>query len=270
MAEFLTTADVNARLEKIIENAKKELVLISPYLKVHDRLKQSIEVSSRSGVKVQIVYREEKQKQEVSAWLESLTHVGIGFCKGLHAKCYLNEREALLTSMNLYEFSQQNNYEMGILVSSRSETTLYGKIYDEAYKVLQASTTVREPAPQSSTAPSPMKAVGSMLQRFGRALEQDRETTQTVEALENSQSDHLQSSHEAPIEGFCIRCRVVIPANPDMPYCKSHYRTWNRYKNETYKEDYCHMCGNEYTATMLKPVCHDCYTKYKDDFFVAS
>ena len=40
MAEFLTTADVNARLEKIIENAKKELVLISPYLKVHDRLKQ--------------------------------------------------------------------------------------------------------------------------------------------------------------------------------------------------------------------------------------
>ena len=270
MAEFLTTADVNARLEKIVENAKKELILISPYLRVHDRLKRSIEDRSRSGVKVRIVYREEKQKHEVSAWLESLTHVGTSFCKDLHAKCYLNEREALLTSMNLYEFSQQNNYEMGILVSHRSEQTLYGKIYNGANIVLQAATTVREPAPQSSTAPSPMKAVGSMLQRFGRALEQDRETTPTVEALENSQADHLQSSHEAPIEGFCIRCRVVIPANPDMPYCKSHYRTWNRYKNETYEEDYCHICGNEYTATMLKSVCHGCYTKYKDDFFVAS
>lgn len=270
MAEFLTTADVNARLEKIVENAKKELILISPYLRVHDRLKQSIEVRSRSGVKVRIVYREEKQKQEVSAWLESLTHVGTGFCKDLHAKCYLNEREALLTSMNLYEFSQQNNYGIGILVSRGEEPTLYRKICDGANKVLQASTTVREPAPQSSTAPSPMKAVGSMLQRFGRALERDRETTPTVEGLKYSQSDDLLSSPETQTEGFCIRCGVAIPANPDMPYCKGHYRSWNRYKNETYEEDYCHMCENEYTATMLKPVCYACYTKYKDVFFVAS
>ena len=31
------------------------------------------------------------------------------FRRNLHAKCYLNEKEALLTSMNLYEFltSQQ-------------------------------------------------------------------------------------------------------------------------------------------------------------------
>ena len=58
MAEFLTTAEINARLEKIIENAKKELVFISPYLKVHDRLKQLIEVRARSGVKVQSDYQQ--------------------------------------------------------------------------------------------------------------------------------------------------------------------------------------------------------------------
>ena len=39
MAEFLTTTGVSERLENIITGATEQLVLISPYLKINDRIK---------------------------------------------------------------------------------------------------------------------------------------------------------------------------------------------------------------------------------------
>ncbi len=37
----------------------------------------------------------------------------------LHAKCYMNESEAIVTSLNLYEFSQVNNIEMGFYINNQ-------------------------------------------------------------------------------------------------------------------------------------------------------
>ncbi len=61
----------------------------------------------------------------------------------LHAKCYLNENEALLTSMNLYEFSQSNNDEMGLIVSKREEPDLYDKIRQRVDAYREASEEIR-------------------------------------------------------------------------------------------------------------------------------
>src|SRR5690606_5768052 len=38
----------------------------------------------------------------------------------LHAKYYANESRAILTSMNLYGFSQNNNIEVGVLMEKKS------------------------------------------------------------------------------------------------------------------------------------------------------
>ena len=53
-----------------------------------------------------------------------MTSIKTSVRKNLHAKCYLNEKEALLTSMNLYEYSQEHNDEMGILVSVDQRSAL--------------------------------------------------------------------------------------------------------------------------------------------------
>ena len=145
MVEFLNTEEVSARLVAIISNAGEFLYLISPYLSVNDRLKQRIEAKASSEVSVHIIYRHQEQRSDVSAWLESLPSTKTSFCENLHAKCYLNESEALLTSMNLYEFSQVNNYEMGVLISRREEPELYRKIFNEVEHIREGSTTVHEP-----------------------------------------------------------------------------------------------------------------------------
>ena len=61
-----------------------------------------------------------------------------------------------------------------------------------------------------------------------------------------------------PGDGYCIRCKVALPADPEKPYCQRCYGSWNRYKNESYEEKYCHMCGNKHTTTRLKPLCVAC------------
>ena len=75
----------------------------------------------------------------------------------------------------------------------------------------------------------------------------------------------------APAEGFCIRCRASIPANPTQPYCSRCYGNWKRYGNKEYSEKHCHICGKDHTATLLKPACLACFRKVKDSLeFAAS
>ena len=40
MAEFLTTTGISHKLETIINGASDRLILVSPYLKINDRLRQ--------------------------------------------------------------------------------------------------------------------------------------------------------------------------------------------------------------------------------------
>lgn len=73
-------------------------------------------------------------------WLKSTTSIRSSFCKDLHAKCYLNENEAILTSMNLYEFSQvNNNNEMSIHIDKATDPDLYKDIYEEAERLIRIS-----------------------------------------------------------------------------------------------------------------------------------
>ena len=112
---------ISDRLEKIIKNAEERLWLISPYLKVNNRLKELLE-GKKPSVDVRVIYGKSELQPEEKKWLEGLTQIKTSFRPNLHAKCYLNENEALLTSMNLYEFSEKNNDEMGVLVSTMTKT----------------------------------------------------------------------------------------------------------------------------------------------------
>ena len=64
-------------------------------------------------------------------------------CSTLHAKCYLNEKEAIVTSMNLYSYSQDNNDEMGIYVTKKEDPELYEEISNEAKRLLRISEEIR-------------------------------------------------------------------------------------------------------------------------------
>ncbi|MGB1321719.1 MAG: DNA repair protein, partial [Vibrio gallaecicus] len=72
-----------------------------------------------------------------------LSFVRTSFCKNLHAKCYMNESSCIITSLNLYEFSQVNNNEMGIFIDRDEDSEIYKDSYDEAQRIIRISDEVR-------------------------------------------------------------------------------------------------------------------------------
>ena len=143
MARFLNTSATNYFLEELIKNAKDRLILISPFLRLNDRIKELLEDKNRLKIDVRVVYgKSELQPAEIS-WLKSLTYLRTSFCKNLHAKFYINEEMCIITSMNLYDFSQQNNNEMGILINRAEDPELYKEAYEEAQRIIRISDEVR-------------------------------------------------------------------------------------------------------------------------------
>ena len=55
----------------------------------------------------------------------------------------MNENECIITSLNLYEFSQINNNEMGILIARDADNQLYSDAYEEAQRIIRISEEVR-------------------------------------------------------------------------------------------------------------------------------
>lgn len=160
MAKFLTTTGTNYHLEELIKGASDRLILISPFLKLNDRMKELLADKNRLKIDVRIVYgKSELQPQEIE-WLRGLTYIRTSFCKNLHAKCYMNEELCIITSLNLYEFSQVNNNEMGILIQRSEDNQLYKDAYEEAQRIIRISEEVRislervasEPATTHATA----------------------------------------------------------------------------------------------------------------------
>lgn len=143
MAKFLNTSATNYYLEELIKNASDRLILISPFLKLNDRIKELLEDKNRLKIDVRIVYgKSELQPIEIS-WLNELSFIRASFCKNLHAKCYLNESSCIITSLNLYEFSQVNNNEMGVYVSREEDSIMYRETYEEAQRIIRISDEVK-------------------------------------------------------------------------------------------------------------------------------
>ena len=143
MAKFLNTTAVNYHLEELIKDAKGRLILISPFLKLNDRIKELLTDKNRYKIDVRIVYGKSELQPEEINWLKELTYIRTSFCKNLHAKCYLNEELCIVTSLNLYEFSQVNNNEMGVLIRRSDDVELYKDAYEEAQRIIRISDEVR-------------------------------------------------------------------------------------------------------------------------------
>ncbi len=140
MARFLTTQGTSYYIEDIIRNAKNELVLISPFLQLSKTLFERLKDADRQNVKIYLIYGKDELKPEERKQLSQLQNLSLYFFQNLHAKCYFNEENMVITSMNMYEFSEKTNREMGVLVSARGDGNLFSDALKEAKSILDSAT----------------------------------------------------------------------------------------------------------------------------------
>jgi hypothetical protein len=133
MAKFLETQTISSELLKLIKEAKDKIILISPYLKVNPQIQERLKTKSLSGTMSEIVmiYGKTELKNSELEWMKTIKDLKVIEKLNLHAKCYLNEDKAIICSMNLHDYSQQNNIEMGLMITKEQDTDAYNELIEE-------------------------------------------------------------------------------------------------------------------------------------------
>lgn len=133
MAKFLDTQAISNELMKLIKEAKEKIILISPYLKVNSQIQERLRTKSKVGTlsEIVLVYGKSELKKTELDWIKGIEDLKVYEKSNLHAKCYINEEKAIICSMNLFDYSQQNNIEMGILISKQHDPEAYNELFEE-------------------------------------------------------------------------------------------------------------------------------------------
>ena len=214
------------------------------------------------------------------AFFTQFPNVEIRHEKRLHAKYYANESNALLTSMNLYSYSQDNNIESGVLTKAgllKNLTGLSNSLIGETdfdkqasayfWKVIEQSEPLfcKEPVFQSGFLGFNKKSehseikVNKLSSVFAEAksIKVENETNKKVELKDNSTPT-----------GYCIRTGAKIPFNIEKPLFPEAYKSWNRYGDVDYAEKYCHFSGelSGGETSVSKPILKKNWKKAKEIF----
>lgn len=237
MAEFLTTNGTSYHIENIIIEAKSKLVLVSPYLQISKTFYERLKDASNKNVAIKIIYGKDELKPNEKNSLAELKNVELFYFQNLHAKCYLNESKMVITSMNMYEFSEKTNREMGVLIDRSIDKDLFDKAVAETRSIIQSA----EPIPLKKT---------------------ERQTTTQFKPVSNGLP---KPKYQKQLRGYCIRCETRIDYNPEKPYCADCFATWAQFENPDYLENVCHRCGEYDETSMNRPQDRDCYQLWKKE-----
>ncbi len=249
MAEFLTTQGTSYYIEDIIRNARNELVLISPFLQISKTLLERLKDADRQNVKIILIYGKDEMKPDEKKKLKELKNLSLYFFENLHAKCFFNETSMVITSMNMYEFSEKTNREMGVLIRAKGDEKVYSEAVKETRSIIDSAT--KDSLTRND---------------FGRVAKEAKPILYSATKDDSRTPSRTRTTSRTKQNGFCIRCGTPIPYNLDVPYCHDCWKKWDaKGGNPDYRErdGKCHACGKPAPTTMAKPLCDSCYRSQK-------
>lgn len=127
MTKFITGNELKNTIDDIIWNAKKNLLILCPYIKLDKYFKDLFDGHSNNpNVHIMIVFgknendvRKSLSKEDLD-YFKKFPNISVIYVPKLHAKYYGNERAGVITSINLHDSSFKDNIEFGVY----SETTM--------------------------------------------------------------------------------------------------------------------------------------------------
>ena len=143
----------------------------------------------------------------------------------------------VITSMNMYEFSEKTNREMGVLIDGNADKELFAQAVAEAYSILQSAEPVSLKKSERQTSP----------------------------LIKQTTDGHAKLKYQKQLRGYCLRCEIRIDYNPERPYCPDCFASWYQYQNPHYKENVCHRCGEYDETSMFNPQDGNCYKLWKKE-----
>lgn len=291
MAKFLTGNKLNTEVEEILENAYSQLILISPFIKLHDRY-VSVLKSKKDNPELKIIVVFGKNEEDLSKSLKiedlkffmDFPNIEIRYEKRLHAKYYANESSALITSMNLYSYSQDINIEAGILTKSSllgnltdgllnpitGGDTLDAEAFEYFDRVIRQAELLflKVPEFESSLMGLKKRYIGSKINidKLGVFFNKNGNPTDKLTLNKPNIAQSNFSNPTKSINGYCIRTGRNIPFNLKKPFSDQAYNSWLKFKNEEYPEKFCHFSGEPSNGetSFAKPILKKNWHKAKE------
>ena len=246
MADFLTTKDSLSKIDQVIRKAEEALTILTPYVQISDDFERKLRDANSHGVEIRLVCRGNDLKPSQREALSRYENLTVYDAPKLHAKCFVNESGAVITSLNFYEASEQN-LEMGVYLDASEDPEAYREAVREANSIVESS----------------KELVGTPKKRH-----RGRHTNSTPEGASEKSGRFRFLSKKSPRathkKGHCIRCGTSTDYDPSKPYCAGCFKQWARFKNPTYADDRCHGCGKEEAKrfSLEKPECYSCYKRH--------
>jgi hypothetical protein len=247
MSRFISGSELNHEITKLISKAYGSLIFISPYIKLHERLKYELKNKmNKEEIELTIVFGKNENDLSKSLSLEEIDffkefpNLKIKFEKRLHAKYYANESTSILTSMNLYDYSINNNIEFGVISENKSSLlgsdNLDTQSIDFFLNVIEGAETIFE---QVATFE---KSFGGLKKKY-TGIEIVEDNIAQFYKKRNAGRRPDSSSSDKASTGYCIRTGAKIDFDPKLPFSEKSYASWLKFKNKQYPEKYCHFSG---------------------------
>lgn len=133
MAKYLDTSHISSELMELLKEAKERIILVTYSLQVNTQIQERLKTKSKIGTlsEITLIYGNTKPKKSELEWMAEIDDLKVWQKKNLHAKCYINEKKAIISSMNLYDYSQTTNIEMGFLITKKDDPEAYAKMMED-------------------------------------------------------------------------------------------------------------------------------------------
>lgn len=126
--QLLKPGLISGEILTLLDEVDKKAIIVSPYVKIdkwHKLLKRFESLKQRN-IEIEFYIREDKNNIESFEQVKNLGFTPIGI-PDLHTKLYMNEKTAIVTSMNLLLSSEINSLDIGYKTETAKE---YNELLD--------------------------------------------------------------------------------------------------------------------------------------------
>lgn len=284
MNEFLTGEELENAVYNIIWEAKNTLLIVSPYVKLDNYFKELFD-KHQNDPKIHLIIvfgkNEKNIKRSLSKsdfdYFKKFLNISIIYVPNLHAKYYGNEKQGVITSINLYDYSFKNNLEFGVytqknMINNLVNNATYNESWSKCMEIAENNEVVfiKRPVYDSK------KIIIDIIKNYvksdvlidstdkfygysrSKPSENKRLNEFPLELKLGSKQEHrpIRKNKDEDKYGYCIRTGKKIKFNPKKPMSKESWEIWNEYKNRDFPENYCHKTGvfSKGKTSMRKPI----------------
>jgi hypothetical protein len=207
-----------------------QMYLVTPYIRLDEKIKETLEEAANRGAKLTFLVRKDAERNPKDCEFLANHRLDVYEHKYLHAKIYWTPFVALVTSINLYDFSDRKSREIGVRLTSKKEI-------QDLKEIIEKWIAKSDRISLATLMNIPVKTEFKVEKSVGTLIEPEK---------------------KASFQSVCIRGGEPIPYDRKKPYCPKHYYEWAETKDRRQLEVYCHRCGGKFASSLAEPICEMC------------